>query len=62
MTSVARQRSYERVRLSWEAVKNGEQVISLADVVVIDRAKYAGNVGEHLSFLKLTYALAGGKV
>ena len=53
MTSVARQRSYESVRLSWEAVKSGEQVISLADVVVIDRAKYAGNIGKNLSSLQL---------
>ncbi|CAE7565467.1 ift43 [Symbiodinium sp. CCMP2456] len=53
MTSVARQRSYERVRLSWEAVKNGEQLTSLADVVVIDRAKYAGNVGSILRHMPI---------
>ena len=49
MTSSHRRQSYDRARLSWEDVKSGERVISLADVVVIDRAKYAGNVGCNLS-------------
>ena len=37
--------SYDRERVAWADIKSGRHQLSRQDVVIVDRAKYAGNIG-----------------
>ncbi|CAK9118307.1 unnamed protein product, partial [Durusdinium trenchii] len=53
-------RSYERETLSWSEFKSGRVALSTAsDVVIVDRAKYAGNIGSILRHMPI---LGGAQV
>ncbi|CAJ1391855.1 unnamed protein product [Effrenium voratum] len=51
--------SYDRERVAWADIKSGRHQLSRQDVVIVDRAKYAGNIGSILRHMPI---LGGAQV